>query len=141
MGTLMKATGGPKLIELAMAKQKIKREENSKNDENHSAILHQQTLLLEKGVEQLNNHTEMFLKQQNEGVNKFFELEAMKYASKSDRKEYFQAVSKRTILIERNCLLETEIKHEQLLKKMNKTKENHAAQEEHKNENGSNVSR
>ncbi len=48
-------------------------------------------------------------------------------------------VLKRTILMERNHLLKTEIEHEQLLKKLNKTKENHVAQEECKNKNGSDV--
>ncbi len=62
----------------------------------------QQAAMLEKGVEQLNKQTEMFLKQQNEGMNKFFELEAMKYASESDRNEYFRTVSEHTILTEKN---------------------------------------
>lgn len=72
-------------------------------------------------------------------MNAVFELEAMKYASKSDRKEYFQAVLKRTILMKRNCLLETEIEHEQLLKKLNNTNKNHAAQAECKNAGDSDV--
>ncbi len=97
--------------------------------------MHQQALLLEKGVEQLNKHTEMFLKQQNQGMNKFFELDAMKCASESDKKEYFEAISKCTILSEKNRLLASQIEHQKLLKKLNKTKEDNATQERSDNDN------
>ncbi len=137
MGTLMQTTRG---LELAVTKQKMKQEENAKNEGKSSTALHQQTRLLEKGVEQLNKHTEMLLKQHNEGVNIFFELEAMKYALESDRKDYFQAVLKCTILMEKIWLLESQIEHEQLLKKLDKSKENLAAQEESKYDNDSDVS-
>ena len=60
-----------------------------KPEEKKTTLLDQQAAMLEKGVEQLNKQTEMFLKQQNEGMKNFFELEAMKYASESDRNEYF----------------------------------------------------
>ncbi len=109
--------------------KKMKREESWKKEDEQSTILRQQTLVLEKGVEQLNKHTEMFLRQQNKGMNKFFELEAMKYASESDKKEYFEAISKRTILTEKNWLLASQIEHQQLLKKLNETKEDNATQE------------
>ncbi len=82
--------------------KKIKEEDNLKKEEEQFLLLHHQTLVLEKGVEQLNKHTEMFLKQQNAGMNKFLELEAMKYASESDKKEHFKELSKRTILTEKN---------------------------------------
>ncbi len=107
----------------------MKREESWKKEDEQSTILHQQTLVLEKGVEKLNKHTEMFLRQQNKGMNKFFELEAMKYASELDEKEYFEAISKRTILTEKNWLLASQIEHQQLLKKLNETKEDNATQE------------
>ncbi len=69
--------------------KKNRKNENLKPEEKKTTLLDQQAAMLEKGVEQLNKQTEMFLKQQNEGMNNFFELEAMKYASESDRNEYF----------------------------------------------------
>ncbi len=68
-------------------------------------------------------------------MNKFFELEAMKYASESDKKEYFEAISKRTILSKKNQLLASQIEHQKLLKKLNKTKEDNATQERSNNDN------
>ncbi len=84
--------------------------------------------MLEKRVDQLNKQTEMFLKQQKEGMNNFFELEAMKYVSESDRKGYLQTVSERTILMEKNWLLASQIENQELLKKSNKSKENNATE-------------
>ncbi len=57
-----------------------------KKEEEQFLLLHHQTLVLVKRAEQLTKHTEIFLKQQNEGMNNFFELEAMKNSSESDKK-------------------------------------------------------
>ncbi len=68
-------------------------------------------------------------------MNNFFELEAIKYASESDKKEYFEAISKRTIQSEKNRLLASQIEHQKLLKKLNETKEDNATQERSDNDN------
>ncbi len=63
----------------------------------------------------------------------------MKYASMLNRKEYFGAGSKQAILMEKDWLLASQIKHKQLLKKLNKTKENSTTQEESSNNDDSEV--
>ncbi len=94
-------------------------EENSKPKAKQPTLLDQQAVMLKKGAEQLNKQSEMILKQQNEGMNNFFELEAMKYASESDMKEYFWTVLEHTILMEKKQLLASQIKHQELFKKLN----------------------
>ncbi len=51
--------------------KKMKREDDSPKAKQPSCF-DQQSVMLEKGVEQLNKQTEMFLKQHNEGMNRFF---------------------------------------------------------------------
>ncbi len=40
-----------------------------------------------QSLHQLNKYTEMFLKQQSDGMKKYVEMEAMKQASEEDRKD------------------------------------------------------
>ncbi len=52
---------------------------------------------IEQSLHQLNKYIEMFLKQQNDGMKKYVEMEAMKQASEEDRKVYIDMVTKRAI--------------------------------------------
>ncbi len=111
-----------------MIEQKMRKEENFKHKVKQPTLLDQQAAMLEQVVKQLNKQTKMFLKQQNEGMMKFFELEAMKYASESNGNEKFSTVSKSTILMEKNWLLASEIEHQELLQKLNKSKQDNATE-------------
>ncbi len=56
----------------------MKQEEDLKPEAKQSTLSSWQAFMMEKGEEWLNKQTKMFLKQQNEGMNKSYELEAMK---------------------------------------------------------------
>ncbi len=56
------------------------------------------------------------MKQQAEVMDKFVEIEAMKHASESDKKEYIKMVTEHAMIMQRNCLLESKMREQELLK-------------------------
>ncbi len=86
--------------------------------------------LFEQNLRRLNNYSELFLKQLIEGMDKFVEMEAMKHAPENDRKEYFRMVAEHALVMQRNRLLESQIKQRELMKRMAAISDN--------NKNGSN---
>ena len=69
----------------------------------------EQVDVFEQSLKKLNANTELFLKHQTEGIDKFVEMEAMKQASENERKEYFCVISERALIMQRNRLLELQI--------------------------------
>ncbi len=57
-------------------------------------------------------------------MDKFVEIEAMKHASESDKKEYFKMVTERAMILQCNCLLETKIREQELLKRLDSLNNN-----------------
>ncbi len=79
---------------------------------------------IEHNLKQLNNYTKLFLKQQTEGMDKFVEIEPKKHASESDKKEYFKMVTECAMIMQCNCLLETKIREQELLKHLDSLNNN-----------------
>ncbi len=72
--------------------------------------------VIEQNLQQLNNYTEMFLKQQTEGMDVFVEIKAMKHASNNKKKKYFKMMLECTMVMQHNCLLESKIKEQEVMK-------------------------
>mmetsp|Transcript_18314 Transcript_18314/g.35626 ORF Transcript_18314/g.35626 Transcript_18314/m.35626 type:complete len:216 (+) Transcript_18314:601-1248(+) len=90
--------------------------------------------VIDQNLKQLNNYTELFLKQQTEGIHKFMEIEAMKHASETDMKEYFKMVTERAMIMHRNRLLESKIKEQEFLKRLDSLNNNNMTIAKHQDD-------
>ncbi len=74
--------------------------------------------VIEQNLKQLKNYTKLFLEQQTEGVDKFVEIESIKHASETDKKEYFKMVTEHTTIMQCYHLLESKIREQEFVKRL-----------------------